>query len=133
MRKAYPSDITRRQYEIIREDLERCRKTTRPRKHDLYEILCAVLYVVKEGVTWRALPHDFPDYNIVYYYFSVWSEKDETGTSKLDCILSEIVVMERLANDKDPSPTMLLTDSKSIQNADTAEESGYDAGKKSLA
>jgi len=130
MRKPYPSDITREQYEIIRSDLENFKKATKPRDYDLYDILCAILYLVKEGITWRAMPHNFPEYNSVYYYFSIWSKKDETGKSLLDRILAEIVVMERLANDREPKPTMLIVDSKSIQNADTAEVKGYDGGKK---
>jgi transposase len=130
MRKPYPSDITREQYELIRENVESSKKITRPRKYDLYEIICAILYIVKEGCTWRALPHDYPDYDIVYYYFSEWSKKDEAGKSLLDRILAEIVIMERLSNDRNPNPTLLIVDSKSIQNADTAGEKGYDAGEK---
>ena len=45
MRKSYPSDITREQFEVIRP----VKKTTHPRKYDLYDIFCAVLYLVKEG------------------------------------------------------------------------------------
>ena len=41
----YPGDITREQFEIIRQDLENAKKKTRPRKCDLYDIFCAVLYV----------------------------------------------------------------------------------------
>jgi transposase len=130
MRKTYPSDVSRAQYEMIKEELEKCRKKTRPREVDLYEIFCGVLYIVKEGCTWRALPHDYPDYNLVYYYFSIWSKKEEFGVSLLDNILAELVKLERLANDRETTPTMLIADSKSIQNADTAGECGYDAGKK---
>lgn len=130
MRKAYPSDISRTQYEMIKEELESSRKKTRPRKYDLYEIFCAVLYIVKEGCTWRALPHDYPEYNTVYYYFSIWSKKEEFGVSILDNVLAELVKLERLANDREATPSLLIVDSKSIQNADTAYESGYDAGKK---
>jgi len=122
MRKAYPSDISRTQYEMIKEELESCRKSTRPRQYDLYEIFCAVLYIVKEGCTWRALPHDYPEYNSVYYYFSIWSKKEEYGISLLDSVLAELVKLERLANDREATPSMLIADSKSIQNADTAEE-----------
>jgi len=130
MRQSYPSDITREQYKIIEEDLENARHKTKDRELDLYEILCAVLYLLKEGCTWRAIPHDFPKWQIVYYYFRIWTEKDKSGETLLDKILSEIIVMERLANDKNPCPTMLIEDSKSISNADTAEEKGYDGGKK---
>jgi len=130
MRKSYPSDITREQYEIIREEVENFKKTTHPLDYDLYDILCAILYLTKEGISWRAMPHDFPEWNSVYYHFRSWSEKDETGQTFLDKILADLVVMERLSHDREPSPTMLITDSKSIQNADTAETKGYDGGKK---
>jgi transposase len=130
MRKPYPSDITREQYELVRHNLENFKKVTHPRDYDLYDILCGVLYIVKEGVSWRALPHDYPEYNSVYRYFRMWSEKDDTGKSLLDNILAELVIMERLSHDNEPKPPMLIVDSKSIQNADTAEVKGYDGGKK---
>ncbi len=49
MRSVYPSDISRERFEIILPDLESCRKKTKPRKLDLYELLCGVLYVLKSG------------------------------------------------------------------------------------
>jgi hypothetical protein len=39
----YTSNITRKQFELIREDLESARKTTRPRTVDLYEVFCGVM------------------------------------------------------------------------------------------
>lgn len=41
----YPSDISRAEYDQIREDLEGAKKT-RPGKYDLYDVFCAVLYVI---------------------------------------------------------------------------------------
>ncbi|MDP3009440.1 MAG: IS5/IS1182 family transposase, partial [Methylococcales bacterium] len=49
MRKKYPSDISREQFEQIRELLESARKKTRPRQVDLYDVFCAVLYLLKSG------------------------------------------------------------------------------------
>ena len=51
----YPSDVTREQFEIIRPDLEAAKKKTKPRKYDLYDIFCAVLYVLRGGIQWRML------------------------------------------------------------------------------
>ncbi len=67
--------------------LESARKKTRPRKYDLYDVFCAVIYVVQGGIQWRMLPGDYPKWQTVYYYFRVWSEKDETGVSILDKVL----------------------------------------------
>ena len=130
MRKAYPNDITREQFEIIRKDLEGARKAPHPRKYDLYDIFCAILYLVKEGCTWRAIPHDYPNWRIVRYYYDIWAEKDDDGISLLDCILRKLVEMDRKNNDRSEKTTMLIVDSKSVQNADTAQSKGYDAGKK---
>jgi len=41
-----------------------------------------------------------------------------------------LVEAEREKNGRETHTTMMIVDSKSIQNADTAEEKGYDAGKK---
>ena len=88
----YPSDISREEFEIIRPDLEFAKKKTRPRQLDLYDIFCGVLYIVKSGCQWRMLPSDFPHWEIVYYYFSVWSKGDADGISVLDRVLKKIGV-----------------------------------------
>ena len=130
MRKAYPSDITREQFALISKDLEGVKKTTRPREIDLYEVFCAILYLLKEGVSWRAIPHDFPKWGIVRYYYDVWAAKSEDGLSVLDYVLAKLTDIHRCEAGRNPLPSMLILDSKTTQNADTAEEKGYDGGKK---
>ena len=130
MRKEYPSDISRKQFEIIRKDIEAAKKKTHPQKFDLYDIFCAVLYLLKEGCTWRAIPHDYPKWQNVRYHYDIWAKPDEDGVSLLDCILRKLVEMEREGNERSSQTTMIIVDSKSIKNADTAQSKGYDAGKK---
>ena len=90
MREPYPSDINRKQFEAIREILESARKTTKPREIDLYDIFCAILYVLKSGCQWNMLPKDFPKSGICYYYFQIWSEKkDKNSQSILEKILKK--------------------------------------------
>jgi transposase len=130
VRPKYQSDITREQYEIIRHSLEKLRKTTCPRKYDLYDIFCAILYIVKEGCTWRGLPHDFPNWRIVYRYYQIWGEVNETGKSVFERAMQELVESERVTKGRKANTSMIIVDSKSIKNTNTAEEKGYDAGKK---
>ena len=75
MRQVYPSDVSREQFEKVRVLLESARKKTKPRQVDLYEIFCAVLYVLKSGCQWRMLPSDYPKWGVVYSYFRKWSNK----------------------------------------------------------
>jgi transposase len=89
MRKRYPSDISREQFEQVRPLLESARKKTRPRTTDLYEVFCAVLYLLKSGCQWRMLPEGFPKWRTVHAYFSIWSESPEEGMSLLERALKK--------------------------------------------
>ena len=80
MRRSYPSDIKREQFEEIQLLLESARKKTAPRKVDLYEVFCAVLYLLRTGCQWRALPSDFPKWRTVHSYWTIWSEPHEGGS-----------------------------------------------------
>lgn len=69
--------------------LERARKKTKPRTVDLYEVWCAVLYLLRTGCQWRALPSDFPKWRTVHSYFAQWSEPDDAGVSLLQRALKK--------------------------------------------
>ncbi len=93
-KKEYPSDISCEQFEEIRGLLESTRKKTKPRTVDLYEVFCAVLYLLKSGCQWRMLPGEFPKWRTVHSYFAQWSELDQDGIS----------VLERPVPDRDERP-----------------------------
>ena len=80
MRKYYPSDISREQFEQMRLLLEGARKKTRPRTVDLYEVFCAVLYLLRSGCQWRMIPEEFPKWRTVHSYFAIWSEPRQGGS-----------------------------------------------------
>ena len=84
MRAEYPSDISREQFATIQPLLEGARKKTKPRKIDLYEVFCAILYTLRTGCQWRALPSDFPKWRTVYSSFQIWTEDKGQG-SLLEC------------------------------------------------
>jgi hypothetical protein len=90
MRKSYPSDISREQFEKIEPLLISARKITAPRKLDLYDVFCAVLYLLKTGCQWRMLPSDFPKWRSVHAYFQIWSEQINDRPSLLEQILKKI-------------------------------------------
>lgn len=90
MTHSYPSDITREQFNKIRPLLESARKKTRPRKVDLYDVFCAILYILKSACQWRMLPKDFPKWRTCHHYFSIWSAKaDNSSESLLEEVLKK--------------------------------------------
>jgi hypothetical protein len=71
-RKAYPSDVTDAEWQIIEPLLPEAQSIGRPREVDLREIINGIFYVLGEGCSWRALPHDLPPWQTVYNYFRHW-------------------------------------------------------------
>lgn len=131
MRESYPSDISREQFEVIRYTLESSKQTTHPRDVDTYDVFCAILYRKREGCRWRSLPHDFPKWQNCYYHYNEWRKSNDGEESVLDRVMRELVESERIICGRESTKTtMIIVDSKSVKNTDTAEEKGFDAGKK---
>jgi len=136
-RATYPSDLTREQFEVIRVQLESSKKTTRPREVDLYDIVCGILYVLKSACQWRMLPSDFPKWVTVYSYFRQWKSKPDIAANEtkntlslLEILLYEQVEACRQSDGRPAKTTFGIVDAQSVKNTDTADEKGYDAGKK---
>ena len=89
MRNSYASDITPEKFEEIRPLLQSVRRRTKPTTVDLYEVFCAVLYLLRTGCQWRFLPSDFPKWRTVHSYFAKWSEPGQDGISVLERALKK--------------------------------------------
>ena len=58
--RAYPSDLTDEQWEIIEPMLPLIKEPGRIPKHPFRDIVAAILYLDRSGCSWRQLPVDFP-------------------------------------------------------------------------
>jgi transposase len=65
MRRAYQSDLSDPEWEVLKPHLPLPQAPGRPRLHPLREIVDAVFYVLRGGCAWRLLPHDFPPWKTV--------------------------------------------------------------------
>ena len=66
-RKAYPSDLREAEWAILEPLVPAVKPGGRPARHSRREIVNAILYVVRGGNQWRALPHDLPPWQTAYY------------------------------------------------------------------
>jgi putative transposase len=71
-RRAYPSDLSDREWALLAPLLPAAKPGGRPRSVELREIVNAISYWLRGGVAWRALPHDFPPWKTVYHYWRAW-------------------------------------------------------------
>jgi putative transposase len=112
-RRPYPSDLTDAQWALLEPLVSRPRRADgrgRPRRVDLREVTNAVLYVLREGCRWRALPHDFPAWETVYWYFAKWTD-DGTLVRAQDALRRR--AREQLG--RDPEPSALVIDSQPVK------------------
>jgi transposase/4-amino-4-deoxy-L-arabinose transferase-like glycosyltransferase len=70
--KRYPTDLTDTQWQEILPLLPPDRTGGRLRSINLREVINAILYVVRGGCTWQALPPNLPSRRTAYYYFRQW-------------------------------------------------------------
>jgi putative transposase len=65
----YPSDLTEDEYRMIAPFLPPAFLRGRPREWTWRILLEGVLYVLENGIAWRAMPKDFPPWQTVYGAF----------------------------------------------------------------
>jgi putative transposase len=66
-RKAYTTDLSDREWHIIKPLLPGPKRLGRKIEYCRREILNAILYLNRSGCTWQDLPGDFPPYGIVFW------------------------------------------------------------------
>lgn len=118
----YSTDLTQTQWQFIKKTLE---FDDRKRKHDLRVIWNAINYLVKTGCQWRMLPLDFPKWQLVYYYYSKWSDLEV-----FDLLLSRLREKVRVERGQNAAASLGIMDSQSVRWGNNRSLNGWDGNKK---
>jgi transposase len=73
-REPYQSDVSDREWQIIRQLFPQRSRLGRPPRYQRREVFNAIMYVTKTGCPWRDLPHDLPPWRLCYHYFASWEK-----------------------------------------------------------
>jgi putative transposase len=123
-RLPYPSDMHDQEWTCIAPRVAQKPGPGRKRTVDIRDVVNALCYMTKTGCQWRMLPHDFPPWYHVAYYFYQWVD-DGTLEHINDCLREEI----RIELGRDPEPSVGILDSQSVKTVMSGEERGFDGGK----
>ena len=114
-RPRYPSDLTDAQWAVIAAAMPPAThgRTGRPRKYPLREVWNAVFYLARNGCSWRALPHDFPPWAVVWEHFRRW--RDAGTLEQVHRLLREEV---RVWAGKERTPSLAIIDAQSVKTTE---------------
>jgi putative transposase len=125
-RKPYPTDLSDEQWKLLEPMLPPPEQFGRKRSVEVREIFNALLYLLRSGCAWRLLPHEFPKWTTVYYYFRRW--RNAEWFAALNDRLRRIL---RKRHEREEDASAAIIDSQSVKTSEEgAGERGFDAGKK---
>jgi len=70
-----PSDLTDAPWALAEKLFVRPDPRGQRERHAKRRVVEAILYVLREGCRWRALPHDFPPWATLYDHFRRWRRR----------------------------------------------------------
>ncbi len=112
-RKAYKTDITDAQWQILEPLIPPAKAGGHPRTVNMREVVNGIFYVLRTGCGWEMLPHDLPPYSTVYHYFRRWQK---TGVwQQMNTALRQRLRQEQGRN---PQPSAAIADSQSVKTTE---------------
>jgi transposase len=96
------------------------------RRHDLRRVFDALKWVAWTGAPWRALPHDFPPWAIVYQQAMRW-----LAAGVFEAMVHDLRVLLRDVAGRKKRPTAAILDSRTLQSTpESGHRAGYDGAKR---
>jgi putative transposase len=114
IRKPYPTDLTDAQWARIAPMIPPAKPGGRRRSVNIREIVNAILYFVRTGCQWRNIPHDFPPWGTVHYYYRRW-RLDGTWQKVHDALREQVRIE---TEGRKATPSAAIIDSQSVKSTE---------------
>lgn len=120
-RKPYPSDVSDEQWALIEAVLPPPKqgRSGRPRQWSKREVFNALLYQARNGCSFRALPHEFPPWAVVWDHFRRWRDN---GT--LEVMHAALRAQVRSRAGREVAPSAAILDSQSVKTTEKGGQKG---------
>ena len=118
----YPSCLTQTEWELVADLFEQPGKRGRPPQYSPWEMVNACCYVVRNGCSWRMLPHECPPCESVYRTFRRWA-----AGGKFEQMLDRLRDLWRSREERAPEPAAAVLDAQSTRSSPQGGPSGCQA------
>jgi putative transposase len=112
-RRTYVTDMSDAEWAILEPLIPGTLPGGRPIKWTRREIVNAILYILRTSCAWHLLPHDFPPYQTVFYYFRAWRRSGVW--ERANAVLREQL---RMKLGRNPQPSAAILDSQSVKTGE---------------
>jgi transposase len=122
----YPSDVTDAEWEFVLPYLCLLPEDAGQRQHGLRDVFDALRWIIRAGSPWRYLPKDFPPWEAVYQQTRRW-----IAAGCFEAIVHDLRAVLRFVEGREPEPTAVILDSRTIQSTpESGARAGYDGYKR---
>ena len=118
-RPAYPSDLTDAQWSLIERFMPDHKRLGRNREVNLREVVNAIFFINRAGCQWDMLPHDFPNFKTVNWYYNEWRR-----SGLWEVMMNALRDAVRQAADRNETPTVACIDSQTAKTVDQGGDVG---------
>lgn len=123
--QTYPTDLTDRHWDGIKDVIPSATPGGRPRSLDMRQVINAILYILVSGIQWRMVPKEYPHGKRVSHYFRHWRD-DGPWQHIHDTLRAEV----RRQAGRHEHPTAGALDRQSVKTTQVPGIRGYDSGKR---
>jgi transposase len=124
-RKPYPSDVTDEEWAFVAPYLTLMTEDAPQRRYELRELFNGLRFIARTGMQWRFMPHDLPPWAAVYQQTRRW-----LAAGCFAAIVHDLREVLRVAQDRAPTPTAVILDSRTLQSTpESGGRAGYDGHK----
>ena len=125
-RQSYAYEVSDEEWAFVAPYLTLMRPEARQRLYPLREVFNGLRHAVRTGCPWRALPHDLPPWDVVYYQAQRWLK-----AGVFEQLAQDLRAVLRLQAGGNPEPGAALFDSRTLQSTpESGARAGYDGAKK---
>ena len=125
-RRAYPSDVSNEEWELVAPYLTLMDPEAPQREHSLRELFNALRWMVRAGAPWRYIPNDFPPWSAVYQQTRRWM-----AAGVFESIVHDLRSLLRVCEDRSADPSAAIFDGRVMQSTpESGVRAGYDGHKR---